>query len=562
MSNVIDHLGIPNVSKRLAVHNIGLFKVIQGLLFQYNRKVTFFQPNLTKKWQADQTAATTLIDSAIDTKNGLVFVITNAYLQCLDIKKGEEIWKVTMSPTLASMVAWVACSPKHRFVYVTDGSSAKIKRYDYSGNFLNEENTAFQAYKPGIFDEHDVIMLFIKSGTANSYKRRKLNMDLSPIATHTSSNEGDSEQPIISRNKDRRAYWLFGSKFAYVDVLGNISTAVSVGPSMSISSSSWSQKFPLTIEGQYGYFLRTYDVGNPFTQYQIFKADLVNNVVIWIKNFESTASGYTGNKPTVTHDDDYVYAAIEPENATDGIATVIYCINKETGDVTTVAFEPNVITNDDNIKLYSTKDVQNNQRRFFPGVLIGDFTGKTAVGDTTGNPHIMRGGSAATLQNPTVHPEIYNSYIRVEDGSEINTSVAAQATPLIPQHVFSFNIIEMYKRLTGYTFTPDEIKGGIDTTSIHWAGFGKGNNVGGARTGVWDPGLGVWDTSTPGNTATADSEAVAFDISTDKIGSDGFIHITAYCPNPTNSTYPSTIYSDYVSITVENKQDYFLELTM
>lgn len=200
-------------------------------------------------------------------------------------------------------------------------------------------------------------------------------------------------------------------------------------------------------------------------------------------------------------------------------------------------------------------------------IRVLNFEGKVS-GSTVENPHIARyKGSTTFITIPSSDSEFKNdgsvvdySKISKLDGTIASASVVINSS--FAQHLFSFNLIEAIERNVGKIPANDTagkvtwLKNNINALTIRWYGYGTSPSSNKAYLAVYNNTSSSWvDTI---NHTNGSVTQLTFTISgasiTDRIDSNGFIHFLAYA-DPSNGTVASTIYTDYVELETELKQN-------
>lgn len=166
---------------------------------------------------------------------------------------------------------------------------------------------------------------------------------------------------------------------------------------------------------------------------------------------------------------------------------------------------------------------------FDNNVATANFVGKVTA-STTVNPHIYKGSRTTTMTTPTASQEAGQSYIdNIKTLDGINSNAwSSSILGEIPQHVFSFNLIEHIKRTYGYTPSVQWLKDNISNLTGNWHGYG--NSIGGnkASFSVWQIGSSTYATPLTNTASTPSKLSFGFSAVSDKIDSNGFVHFIAY----------------------------------
>jgi hypothetical protein len=198
---------------------------------------------------------------------------------------------------------------------------------------------------------------------------------------------------------------------------------------------------------------------------------------------------------------------------------------------------------------------------------FGDFAGKVQ-GDLSGNPHVAwRTGTnppVTSLLTPN-SPKLtgggwYNEFVQdALGGTRAESSNGNNGG--ISQHMFTFDIIALLEKQITVNAIPyaDKIawmNDNINKISVDWYGFGSGPAGNRASLKLWYYGSSAWGATTDTHTSGAITKlnrSISSNIA-DTIGPGGFVHAIAYA-DASNGIIPSVVATDYVSITVEMKQE-------
>ncbi|WP_217499534.1 DUF2793 domain-containing protein [Parageobacillus sp. VR-IP] len=199
-------------------------------------------------------------------------------------------------------------------------------------------------------------------------------------------------------------------------------------------------------------------------------------------------------------------------------------------------------------------------------IRVSNFEGKV-VGSTVENPHVAkRVGVASTLQTPTgTWAEFLQSdynIIAKKDGIVGYQQTSSGVSGLIAQHLFSFNLIEAIERNVGKIPASDTagkvmwLKQNLTRVSCSWYGYGSSPSGNKATLDFWDVTLNNWSGQYAVSHTLSQIGLLSRPIGslTDRIDNNGFVHFIAYA-EPSNSTTPSVIYTDYVELEIELKSD-------
>lgn len=184
-----------------------------------------------------------------------------------------------------------------------------------------------------------------------------------------------------------------------------------------------------------------------------------------------------------------------------------------------------------------------------------DFGGKV-VGSTTANPHVFKGAKTATLATPDIGGGVTEAAqssidaIKTLNGTTSSAWSTTTATE-IPQHIFSFNLIELVKRNFSYTPTVQWLKDNISSIVVNWHGYGVSSAGNKASFTNWRADVNSWATASTHTNSTITKTTLTLDTSLVpyRIDSSGFVHFLANA-EASNGTVTSAIYTDYIDFTV------------
>jgi hypothetical protein len=198
----------------------------------------------------------------------------------------------------------------------------------------------------------------------------------------------------------------------------------------------------------------------------------------------------------------------------------------------------------------------------------GDFVGKV-VGDISANPHVAwRTGTNPAITS-LLRPDSaklagwgwYSEFVPDVLGGPLGGQSSNIINGGISQHLITFDVIALLeKQITvnaiPYTDKMAWLKNNINKISVDWHGNGSGPAGNKAYLKLWYYASDNWGATTDSHTSGAIAKLNRTISSNfeDTIGPGGFVHALAYA-DAGNGTIPSVISTDYVSITVEMKQD-------
>lgn len=191
--------------------------------------------------------------------------------------------------------------------------------------------------------------------------------------------------------------------------------------------------------------------------------------------------------------------------------------------------------------------------------VLDDLAGKV-IGDTTINPNKMQFGAGATLLVPNAISLIECSLSGYGDAFTQDFNSANSTTPVIPQQIFSFNLVAIIERKFGIIPGPTDIaskvawiKANTNLTNgciVSWWGYGAsplGNN---SKVSYWNGS--AWSASF--NSSSASITNISFYIYPTTVQSDGFVYVTAYTDLDGTVTHDgitsSMIYTEDISISI------------
>jgi hypothetical protein len=194
-----------------------------------------------------------------------------------------------------------------------------------------------------------------------------------------------------------------------------------------------------------------------------------------------------------------------------------------------------------------------------------NFAGKVN-GSTAENPHNAFHAYNSSLlppQNITVTSASVSDLAKL-DGSFYTPSTSASG--YIAQNLFSFNVIEEIERNIGAipASNPADrvqwVKDNVSKLTCSWHGYGSSPTGYSASAKIWNPNSSAWDGSQTHSKSTIDELTPSTGYPTGYVDSNGFVHFIAYAQSSDGST-PSAIYTDYVELDIELKQDADLRST-
>lgn len=191
-----------------------------------------------------------------------------------------------------------------------------------------------------------------------------------------------------------------------------------------------------------------------------------------------------------------------------------------------------------------------------------NFVGKVA-GSTTANPHIAKEARGqTTIQQPSgaLNEFIDSYYGDINSLNGASRSAISNTSGAIPQHVFSFNLIEHVQRTYGTipgATTADKVawlKSNLSKLTFNWFGFGSSPAGNKANLAQWYAGNGTpsWGNVSP-HTSGSVSKLIQI-VGTIHIDPSGFVHFLAYA-DASDGTTASVINTDYVELNVELSTD-------
>lgn len=195
--------------------------------------------------------------------------------------------------------------------------------------------------------------------------------------------------------------------------------------------------------------------------------------------------------------------------------------------------------------------------------IVDDFKGKIS-GSVVENPNIWKYGNASASTKLLLPSDA--NFIEQAGYNQITTlnndydSSTVNVNGQIPQHLFSFNLIEIVERK--YGSIPKEtvaekvqwLKDNLYSVSCDWYGYGSCPSGNKAMLMCWYDSMSSWNTTTKQThnastpTLLRSTRRFAEDQQGyDMIDNNGFIHYLAYT-DPSDGVTPSTICTDYISI--------------
>lgn len=195
--------------------------------------------------------------------------------------------------------------------------------------------------------------------------------------------------------------------------------------------------------------------------------------------------------------------------------------------------------------------------------IVADFVGKI-VGSVVENCNIAKNNSVNILQTPVntiTGEQTYNHIQVLNDGLIRATSTSVNGQ--IPQQLFSFNVVELYERQYGTIPTADQTLAGkivwltanLIQLAPNWYGYGSCPSGNKANFDWWRNGAYGGQPSTH-SLGTVTSLYKTIDSANSNlqnaIDANGFAHFIAYT-DASDGVTPSTIYTDYVKLTLKFK---------
>lgn len=191
---------------------------------------------------------------------------------------------------------------------------------------------------------------------------------------------------------------------------------------------------------------------------------------------------------------------------------------------------------------------------------VADFVGKIA-GSVVENPNVAKAYEGASLASPSTfsyeHVTAGYSLLNTLNGATCPTPTSVNGR--IPQQLFSFNVVVEFEKAYGAVPSADQTLAGkiawlvnnLSSLVLGWTGYGScpsGNkaSIYNYKSSSWAGGGG--NTSSSPNTL---SITYATELA-NRIQADGFIHFIA-STDASDGITPSTIYTDYVKLTMKFK---------
>lgn len=196
--------------------------------------------------------------------------------------------------------------------------------------------------------------------------------------------------------------------------------------------------------------------------------------------------------------------------------------------------------------------------------VVDDFAGKIS-GSTVENPNIVKVAWNSIIQSPFNFISEFKQNStgeRYDYISSLGNGVSFSGTPNngeIPQHLFSWNVIDEFERKYGTIPATDTagkvawLKNNLSRITCNWYGYGSCPSGNKATLGVYNNSWMGQQTNTS-NSPSLLFVSVSNFVSYPVIQPDGFIHFIAYT-DASDGITPSTIYTDYVSIELTLKTD-------
>lgn len=200
------------------------------------------------------------------------------------------------------------------------------------------------------------------------------------------------------------------------------------------------------------------------------------------------------------------------------------------------------------------------QRPVFMPITV-DFVGKIS-GSVVENPNIAKINGAASLLTPSafssefVNGAGYNDYGGIQTQNSICSYRTDITNGVIPQHLFSFNLIEIFERKYGKIPATSGagkvawLKNNVSNLACNWYGYGSCPSGNKAYIKRWDGS--AWTDVLSNISSSSTLLALAVSSLLTAIQSDGFAHFIAY-PDASDGVTASTIYTDYVKLVLTLK---------
>ncbi|MEC3882638.1 hypothetical protein VKA52_02720 [Halobacillus sp. HZG1] len=191
-----------------------------------------------------------------------------------------------------------------------------------------------------------------------------------------------------------------------------------------------------------------------------------------------------------------------------------------------------------------------------------NFEGKVA-GSTVENPHIFKADGNVELASPDANryeaTNVDLNEVKSLDG--VVRNVNRTENGLIPQQLFSFNVVAEIERKLGEIPASDKVQWCKDNVNMRFTWSGKGSSPIGnnAHLDFWYTDTSEWYSSKYGGKIRTHSNSSITTLSFGadllaKIDSNGFTHFLAYT-EASDGTVPSSIVTDYVELEIELKPD-------
>lgn len=193
-------------------------------------------------------------------------------------------------------------------------------------------------------------------------------------------------------------------------------------------------------------------------------------------------------------------------------------------------------------------------------IIIDDFKGKIG-GSTKECPHSMDYKYESTMVDPSqvTATNNTNDYNLVSEINGIYDSIETSTNTLIPQQIYSFNIIEIIERKLGCEIPSRDkvqwVKDNMTTITFKGYGFGKSSTENLYKMMFWNGGN--WQENSGNNhfhTGSEPKEIKAISNSPLCITSDGFVHCIIYT-NASDGVTKSQLFTDYISLEFRFKLD-------
>ncbi|WP_342512246.1 hypothetical protein MKY34_16705 [Sporosarcina sp. FSL K6-1522] len=293
--------------EQLLDHNVGVNKKFNFLYYFDLNKMICLNPDGLKNWEYTSKGQY-VYDFALDQKVGLIFVISNGYVECLSMVSGNLVWSITRLNNWTNGIMTI--SNKNGYIYdrVFVSGASRFNVYDYNGNHVLGKQ--YNGGKMQYSDKEDVLVLQV---SRNSYA---LSKDINQLKMSPSS--------YISRNfvleKKTNEMYIFTNAGLRKSTPMTLDSPVLVGTQLSYDAQDTTTQ---TVDDE-GFIYITRVINSTNT---LIKIDKNTGVQVYTKVIRRFS--IDNGAPTMTQDAEYLYQQVSSVES-DGD---IYKISKLDGEI-------------------------------------------------------------------------------------------------------------------------------------------------------------------------------------------------------------------------------------